>query len=309
MWGRGEGTIFSWDSRTSNGGAAGETQDNPLLPDFVGQSFVYNFKLVTLKYYFIDTEIATGYDYSVSGDPLFNSVIAQGGINSDNMFDLYFSTDSSCRTDSFTQLADHIFGNSEYTFPSPQSCFSIRDIEETANLDLTNSLALVTGVSFDTAGVANVTQTPILTTVGGPVSTSVPGPLPLLGIGAAFSFSRKLRKRIKGSKQDEVLYCTQLGYGEWNVDNLGDEGSWPAAIAISPPFLARPRLLNLDGGADLPSLERLAPEERLGQNRRHRYCYHDFHLLVEDNEATAFPPRVKRRQQTRNDVPDKRQGH
>jgi hypothetical protein len=26
----------------------------------------------------------------------------------------------------------------------------------------------------------------------------VPGPLPLLGIGAAFGFSRKLRKRING---------------------------------------------------------------------------------------------------------------
>jgi hypothetical protein len=27
--------------------------------------------------------------------------------------------------------------------------------------------------------------------------TAVPGPLPILGIGAAFGFSRKLRKRIK----------------------------------------------------------------------------------------------------------------
>ncbi|MCP9884258.1 hypothetical protein KBY97_03820 [Synechococcus sp. ATX 2A4] len=31
-------------------------------------------------------------------------------------------------------------------------------------------------------------------------ATHVPGPLPLLGVGAAFGFSRKLRKRIKGSK-------------------------------------------------------------------------------------------------------------
>ena len=30
-------------------------------------------------------------------------------------------------------------------------------------------------------------------------STSVPGPLPLLGVGAALGFSRKLRRRIKGS--------------------------------------------------------------------------------------------------------------
>lgn len=33
-------------------------------------------------------------------------------------------------------------------------------------------------------------------TIGKPV----PGPFPLLGVGAAFGFSRKLRKRIKGSK-------------------------------------------------------------------------------------------------------------
>lgn len=33
----------------------------------------------------------------------------------------------------------------------------------------------------------------------------VPGPLPLLGVGAAFGYSRKLRKRIKTSKTPEVL--------------------------------------------------------------------------------------------------------
>lgn len=33
----------------------------------------------------------------------------------------------------------------------------------------------------------------------------VPGPLPLLGVGAAFGFSRNLRKRIKGSKSPEVM--------------------------------------------------------------------------------------------------------
>jgi len=32
-------------------------------------------------------------------------------------------------------------------------------------------------------------------------TTSVPGPLPLLGVGAAFGFSRKLRTRIKGAPQ------------------------------------------------------------------------------------------------------------
>lgn len=36
-------------------------------------------------------------------------------------------------------------------------------------------------------------------------TTEVPGPLPLLGVGAAFGYSRKLRKRIKSSKIPEVM--------------------------------------------------------------------------------------------------------
>jgi hypothetical protein len=36
-------------------------------------------------------------------------------------------------------------------------------------------------------------------------STESPGPLPLLGVGAAFGFSRNLRKRIKTSKSSEVI--------------------------------------------------------------------------------------------------------
>ena len=39
----------------------------------------------------------------------------------------------------------------------------------------------------------------------GAVVNPVPGPLPLLGVGAAFGFSRNLRKRIKGSKSPEVM--------------------------------------------------------------------------------------------------------
>jgi len=42
-------------------------------------------------------------------------------------------------------------------------------------------------------GVASVTE------------NEVPGPLPILGVGAAFGYSRKLRKRIKSSKLPEVM--------------------------------------------------------------------------------------------------------
>jgi hypothetical protein len=36
-------------------------------------------------------------------------------------------------------------------------------------------------------------------------TTPVPAPLPLLGLGAFFGYSRKLRKRLKTSKTPEVI--------------------------------------------------------------------------------------------------------
>ena len=47
----------------------------------------------------------------------------------------------------------------------------------------------------------NVSSSPIVD----PDVESVPGPLPLLGVGAAFGYGRKLRKRIKSSKSPEVM--------------------------------------------------------------------------------------------------------
>jgi hypothetical protein len=44
-----------------------------------------------------------------------------------------------------------------------------------------------------------------LTTDDQSSGVAVPGPLPLLGVGAAFGYSRKLRKRIKTNKSPEVL--------------------------------------------------------------------------------------------------------
>jgi hypothetical protein len=38
-----------------------------------------------------------------------------------------------------------------------------------------------------------------------PANIEVPAPLPLLGVGAAFGYSRNLRKRIKTSKAPEVM--------------------------------------------------------------------------------------------------------
>jgi hypothetical protein len=176
----------------SEGSAPGDTPENPLMPVDVGNfdnSFVFNFPVQPSRTFFIDPEIAIGYDYAVSGGPLFASVTAPTGINASDIFDLVFGA---------TNVP--ITGGVEYSFGTPQSSFRIQGIDLAANLDPTNPTAFVTGVSFDSSGTVNVTQTPITFNT----SASVPGPIPLLGVGAAFGFSRKLRKRIKSLKLESL---------------------------------------------------------------------------------------------------------
>jgi hypothetical protein len=176
----------------SEGSAPGDTPENPLMPVDVGNfdnSFVFNFPVQPSRTFFIDPEIAIGYDYAVSGGPLFASVTAPTGINASDIFDLVFGA---------TNLP--ITGGVEYSFGTPQSSFRIQGIDLAANLDPTNPTAFVTGVSFDSSGTVNVTQTPITFNT----SASVPGPISILGVGAAFGFSRKLRKRIKSLKLESL---------------------------------------------------------------------------------------------------------
>ncbi|MFM1799842.1 MAG: hypothetical protein RLZZ117_2120 [Cyanobacteriota bacterium] len=170
-----------------NGQPPGTTPDNPLMPVIVDDSFVFEFPAQPNGMVFIDPPVTVGYDYTVSGGPLFNSVMAPT-LPNDNLYDLFFSSDS-CST--YSQFVTQLTGNMEYTFASPQSCFSIRDIAEAANLSPTDPLAFVTGVTFDSAGLVTVTQTPI----------NVPGPLPVLGVGATLGWTRRLRNRVRQVQQ------------------------------------------------------------------------------------------------------------
>jgi hypothetical protein len=177
---------------------------NPYPGELSGTEFVFNgISVGAGRIIYIDPEIAVGYNYSVEGGPLFSSVTPPTGINADNSFDLLFASDSSCT--SFTQSVEEIFGGKEFIFGSSQKCFSIQGIEVAANLDPTNTLAFETGVSFDRTGVANITMTPIRASVGPPTTSSVPGPLPVLGAAAAFGYSRKLRKRIRLSTPEPPI--------------------------------------------------------------------------------------------------------
>lgn len=181
-----------WKFNFTETSAPGETPENPLMPVIVDDSFVFNFPVQPDRLFFIDPLIAIGYDYAVTGGPLFSSVLAPVGINASNAFDLIFGT---------TNVS--ITAGTPYVFGSPQSNFSIQGIDLAANLDPANPTAFVTGLTFDSPGTVNVTQTPITFD-----TTPVPGPLPILGVGAVFGWSRKLRKRVKSSKPEVISTIT-----------------------------------------------------------------------------------------------------
>ena len=145
--------------------------------------------------WWLDPDVAVGYTYSVTGGPLFASYQAPT-LPFDNDYELFGSSDS-CST--FTNSLGSITGGSPFSFGTPVNCFAIKGIDVANMLDPTNTSAFVAGVTFDSIGTVNVTQTPITEFV-----EAVPGPLPLLGLGAAFAYSRKLKKRIKTRKTLEV---------------------------------------------------------------------------------------------------------
>jgi hypothetical protein len=174
----------------------GETAQNPLLPTFPPTdegSFVFvNVPVTAGIRRFFDPVVAIGYDFEVTGGPLFSEVLAPTGINPSNIFELIYGNASYSLTAGIS-----------YTFLSPQSNFRIQGIEVSANLDPTDPTAFVTGLTFNSTGIVTVTQTPITFN-----TSSVPGPLPLFGVSAAFGLSRKLRMRIKSSKPEEISAIT-----------------------------------------------------------------------------------------------------
>lgn len=175
-----------------DGSGPGETFENPLLPVVVDGNFVFDFPVTPGEVVFIDPPVAVGYNYFV-GDPngpLFASVTAPS-LTLDNNFDLFTSSDA-CSTYSVSQGT--INSGVAFNFTSPVPCFSIRGIDIVEALEPTDTTAFVTGVSFDSAGTVNVTQSPIVVNVDDP--TDIPGPVPALGVIAALRVSRQLRKRL-----------------------------------------------------------------------------------------------------------------
>lgn len=187
------GVFIGANSVTFDGGSPEapllpETPTNPtdpwVFPDFT--VFDPDFT------WWLDPDVAVGYIYNVTGGPKFATYQAPT-LPFDNNYELFGSSDS-CST--FTNSLGLITGGIQVSLGTPVDCFAIKGIDVANMLDPTDTMAFVAGVTFDSTGTVSVTQTPITQFVD---PASVPGPLPLFGVGAAFAYSRKLRNRIKTS--------------------------------------------------------------------------------------------------------------
>jgi len=162
-----------------------ETPTNPtdpwVFPEF--EVFDTNFQ------WWLDPDVAVGYIYNVTGGPKFATYQAPT-LPFDNNYELFGSSDS-CST--FTNSLGLITGGTQFSFGTAVDCFAIKEIDVANMLDPTDTMAFVAGVTFDSMGMVSVTQTPITQFVD---PASVPGPLPLFGVGAALAWSRRLRRRI-----------------------------------------------------------------------------------------------------------------
>ena len=162
----------------------GTTPDNPVLPipDPNSRTFIFPpIPVVPNQLVFFDPDIAVGYEYAVTGGPLFASVLIPGALP---------------RGDSNFLLELPGFGNFPLVAGTPFNLlnidpdgfdqFQITGIDQNELLDPTNPVAFVTGLEFTAPGTVNVTQTPIIQSipnvVGTPEPSSVVG-LVILGGG------------------------------------------------------------------------------------------------------------------------------
>lgn len=151
----------------------GLSPNNPFIPQ--REANVFRFPRIPVprrQTRFFDPEVTIGYDFIVDDGPSIYSVVLPPNINQPNdPFHIWLGN-SSCSE--FTDVNLHLNAGEEYIFSSPVPCFGVRNIDPNANLDPTNPLAFVTGLSFDTAGSVDLRQIPLVSTTAAPTTTAVP---------------------------------------------------------------------------------------------------------------------------------------
>lgn len=130
----------------------------------VDGSYLFNITVQPGTVYYIDPEVAIGYDYAIgTGDPLFQSVVLPDV--GDGLFDL-FGFDAGGNP---TLLATGWAAGDTFDFGAGGiDRFRVLGIETSAGLDPLNTTAFVTGLTFTGAGQFTGTQTPITVTIDVP---------------------------------------------------------------------------------------------------------------------------------------------
>ncbi|MFT3817105.1 MAG: PEP-CTERM sorting domain-containing protein [Rubrivivax sp.] len=151
-------------------------------------SYLFNMTVVPGVTYYIDPEVAIGYDYATgAGDPNFMSVDLPDDIG-DGLYDIYGYDVGG----NLVLLAHDWDGADVYNFgPDGVDRFRVLGIETGAGLDPNSTTAFVTGLTFAGAGQFTGTQTPITVDVD---PGQVPEPAGLAF--AALGLIALLRRRV-----------------------------------------------------------------------------------------------------------------
>ncbi|WEF33272.1 nidogen-like domain-containing protein [Pseudoduganella chitinolytica] len=135
----------------------GSAPYNPVLPgniDDGSAGWVFeNMPVGTGTPIWIDPEVATGYDYTISSGPLVNGVTLLPGVG-DGRYDIWLMEDGEWKL-----VAGGVAGGEHFEFGKSVDKFRVTGIEVEAGVNPDSPIAFSTGLWFDSVGNATVTQT------------------------------------------------------------------------------------------------------------------------------------------------------